>query len=158
MFLKTLITIILFGLSFLNIGCPTFSVGKNEVSSSQIQRLKEQIKSGQFAQIYRESAETLQAEMSQVEFVGRVGEAVRKMKSVDETLTFQESEFNRIFSSFPDSEFWKDHWVNLQNGDRKAVVLMQWSREDKDASFKFRTLCVIESSKFDKQIAYCVDQ
>jgi hypothetical protein len=143
----------------LTAGCSSLaSAGKSEVSRAQVQKLNEQLRSGQYRQIYQASAKTLQAGISEELFVTRINQAVRKMKAVDENLNFQESEMARSLSKLLNGEFWTNDFQKVEKNNRKIEFLTQWVKEEKDSAFKLRSLSIIEPAETGKFSVYYVEQ
>ena len=138
-----LICMVLIGLS---IGCSSLSsiretknAQKAEVPESQLQKLNEQIRSGQYQQILRESSEGLQSGISEDLFVKRMKKAVEKMKEVDETLNFQKGETSDFL---PKSLLWTAAKVNLEKDNNGIGLLTQWTRENEGNPFKLSSLAI----------------
>ena len=132
--------------------------GKTEVSPSQVQKLDEQIRAGQYRQIYQASARSLQAGISEDLFVNRITEAVRKMKAVDESLSFQKSGMAGSLSKLLNGEFWTNDFQKVERNNRKIEFLTQWVKEEKDSSFKLRSISIIEPAASGKHSVYYVEQ
>ena len=140
-------------------GCTSLaSAGKTEVPPALVEKMDEQIRSGQYRRIYRDSAKTLQAGISEDLFVKRMNEAARRMKAVDENLNFQKSEMARSLSKLLNGEFWTNDFQKVEKNNRKIEFLTQWVKEEKDSSFKLRSLSVFEPTDTGKYSIYYVEQ
>ena len=140
-------------------GCSILtSAGKSGVSQAQILKLHEQIKSGQYEHIYNDSAEPLQRNISREKFVNRMNEAVKKMREIDETLTFQKSELRDVIPDQIKSEFLTPTFEKIEKNGKKIEVLAQWYRENKDSPFKLRSFALIEQVEEGKHSIYSVEK
>ena len=143
---------------YLNISCSTLtSTSKTEVPQSQIQKLNEQIKWGEYKRIYQESAETLKAGISEDLFVNRMNEAVKKMKAIDENLNFEKSEMASLSKPL-NGEFWTNSFQKVEKDNKKLEFLTQWAKEKEGSSFKLRSLSIIEPTANKKYSVYYVEQ
>ena len=144
---------------YLNVSCSDLTLAsKTEVPQSQIQKLNEQIKLGEYKQVYQESAETLKTEVSEDLFVNRMNEAVKKMKEIDENLNFEKSQMADTLSKLLNGEFWTNNFQKVEKDNKKLEFLTQWVKEKEGNSFELRSLSIIEPTANEKYSVYYVEK
>jgi hypothetical protein len=157
--LNKITILICIALVYSNLGCSNLtSVGKTKVPQLQIQKLNKQIRFGQYREVYKESAETLKAGISEDLFVNRMNEAVKKMKEVDEDLNLEQSELSDILSKITEGEFWITNFQKVENNNNNLEFLTQWVKENERSSFKLRSLSIIKPAEKEKYSVYYVEQ
>lgn len=129
-----------------------------EISKTQVQKLNEQIKTGQFNKIYRDSR-SLQEQISEEKFISQMTQAVEKLKELDETLNFQE--YEAVTTSLQGILEGRYESVNIQKIEKNArtiMVMTFWNRKNEDENWQFSSCSFIESFADGKSETFKVPQ
>lgn len=132
----------------LTVGCLTMTSSNNtEIPQSQMQNFYEQIKAGQYEEIYQKSSQRLHDGISKEIFVNRMKIAVGKMKEVDETLNFQKVNISDKSSEQLENDLRKFNSAKVEMNGKKVRFVSIWKKEKVTDIFKLRTLYIVEDNK-----------
>lgn len=159
MSLKVILITILLLFICLNISCSNSGFPNGiVVPKAQKQKLHQQIKASQFEQIYVESAEVLQSGISKEIFVIRMTYAVGKMKEIEPTFSFQESNLSEILSPLINDKNWVTSFEKIEKDNKRLEFLTQWAKDNNNNSFKLAGLSIIEPIQDGRSKIYFVER
>jgi hypothetical protein len=126
----SLIKIPLFTLVVVLVSLTLVSCNLNK--ASLVKKLNSQIREEKFSELYDQSADIVSLNVTKEQFVNRMKILVRKLKSVDETLNFQDSpEWESNFSNSPDDQIIMRAFQTLGKDGKEVLIAYYWDSEGK---------------------------
>ncbi|HQU83107.1 MAG TPA: hypothetical protein PKY59_08290 [Pyrinomonadaceae bacterium] len=143
-------TVIFFLICF-NLSC-TNILSKKQVTEQQIQKFHKQLKDNDWIQIYNQSSSSLKSRMTEQEFVNSIGSLVEKMKTVDATLNFQESEIDFALAGLNVDHEYSVKLEKLEENGSRIELVTHWNKDISKNEFKLASIVIVckkESGEFE---------
>lgn len=144
--------IILFVLICFNLNCASI-FSEKKITEQKLQKFHRQLKTNDWLQIYDQSSVSLKSRMNEQEFVSLISSFVEKMKTVDETLDFQESEIDFALAGMNVEYKYSVKLEKLEKNGNRIELISHWNKGNSEDEFRLCSLVIVsknESGNFEE--------